>query len=299
MTDEAIESNLAGRRWQHIHPGVYAAFTGSLPELARVWAGLLWAGEGAVLARSTALRGYGFIRIPDAGVVHILVDHARKVRDIAGVSVRRRRDLQRFVHPAKRPPTVRLEDAVLHEAAGRTRVTDGLALIADACQDRRTAPERLRATLDEFPRLRNRHVWLAVLDDVASGAHSFLEVHYLRGVERAHGLPSPDRQTSGVSIGKRVWRDGEYPDWGIVLELDGRLGHEWAADRGRDRRRDLVVAGRGEVTLRHGYADVLEEYCESAALVVRVLWSRGWQGQPTECGGGCRLREFLDLLETA
>jgi hypothetical protein len=118
MTDEAIESNLAGRRWQHIHPGVYAAFTGSPPELARVWAGLLWAGEGAVLARSTALRGYGFIRIPDAGVVHILVDHARKVRDIAGVSVRRRRDLQRFVHPAKRPPTVRLEDAVLHEAAG-------------------------------------------------------------------------------------------------------------------------------------------------------------------------------------
>jgi hypothetical protein len=153
--------------------------------------------------------------------------------------------------------------------------------------------------LSDFPGLRNRRIWSAVLDDIAQGAHSFLEITYLRRVERSHGLPTPDRQHAGRSFGRRVWRDGDYPQWGISLELDGRLGHEWSADRRRDRRRDLVLAGSGGLTLRHGYADVLEEYCETAALVVRVLWARGWQGRPRACGADCELWGCLRLLASA
>lgn len=57
-------------RWRRIHPGVVATFAGLLPELARVWAALLYAGPGAVAhwgdrglavgtARRAARRGDG------------------------------------------------------------------------------------------------------------------------------------------------------------------------------------------------------------------------------------------------
>ncbi len=52
-----------------------------------------------------------------------------------------------------------------------------------------------------------------------------------------------------------VRRDFEYDRWLVVVEVDGRLGHEGehlAADRRRDRR----TAGTGRVTLRAGWVDV-------------------------------------------
>jgi hypothetical protein len=298
LTPNSLAAAVAARRWQRVHDGVYAIFTGPLPESSRIWAGLAWAGQGAALARSTAMSQFGLTGSDD-GLIHIVVDHSRRVGNTGDVRVSRRRDLERFVHPAKRPRSVRLEDAVLHEAASRDRLSDGLGLIADACQGRRTTEGRLRVALADFPSLRNRRIWSAVLDDVAIGTHSFLEISYLRRVERGHRLPTPDRQHAARSLGRRVWRDGDYPQWGISLELDGRLGHEWSTDRRRDRRRDLVLAGSGGLTLRHGYADVFEDACETAALVVRVLWARGWQGQPRACGHDCRLWDCLRLLASA
>lgn len=37
-----------------IHPGVYATFTGQVGRQARMWAALLYAGEGARLSHETA-----------------------------------------------------------------------------------------------------------------------------------------------------------------------------------------------------------------------------------------------------
>ena len=296
VTDMAIACSLAARRWQQVHRGVYALFTGSLPESSRFWAAVLYAGHGAVLDKASALRAFGLTQFRDEGVVHVLIDHASQTIDAEGIAVTRRRNLQRFVHPAKRPPSVRLEDAALHLAAGQARLGEGLGVLADCCQARATTPDRLRVALNDLPRLRHRRHLLAVLDDVATGAHTFLEVSYLRKVERAHGLPTPERQRMALQAGQRIWRDGDYPAWGVALELDGRLGHEWTRDRRRDRRRDIIQAGEGGVTLRHGYEEVLDEACESAALVARVLKSRGWLGSPHDCVASCRMSATLRLL---
>lgn len=191
LTPDVVRAAVKARRWQRIHRGVYALFTSPLPEPSRVWAGLLWAGNGAALAGPTAIRQYGVNLADPDGRIHLLVDHERRIGSTDSVRVTRRRDLQRFVHPVRQPPTLRLEDAVLHHAANGPEVAAGLGLLADACQSRRTTPDRLHAALLDLPALRNRQIWAAVLDDVATGAHSFLEISYLRRVERAHGLPTP------------------------------------------------------------------------------------------------------------
>ena len=39
---------------------------------------MAWAGDGSGLARSTAMRHFGLSRVPDDGLVHVVVDHRRK-----------------------------------------------------------------------------------------------------------------------------------------------------------------------------------------------------------------------------
>lgn len=246
LSDSVVKAQLKAIRWQRVYTGVFATFTGDLPELAAIWAALLVAGPDAVVSHLTALRLFGMRGLTDNDAIHVSVSHERQISPRPGLVVHRRCGLAAVVHPSRQPPSVRLEDAVLHVAAApdqNGRHASRIAVIADACQQRLTNVARLRGALDRLPVLPGRRTLAGVLDDVASGAHSFLELHYLNRVERAHGLPRMQRQAAAELCGRRIWRDGWYPEFGVVHELDGRLGHEWSTDRRHDRLRDLAGAG--------------------------------------------------------
>lgn len=127
------------------------------------------------------------------------------------------------------------------------------------------------------------------------------ELHYVRDVERAHGLPKGSRQSvrraGRFESTVRAFRDVLYEEYGLVVELDGRTGH---VDEGRlrDLRRDNVTTLRGERTLRYGWIDVTVEPCLTAYQVAGGLRLGGWDGAPTRCGK-CRNtpeRELWDVL---
>lgn len=188
FSDSVVKAQLRASRWQRVYTGVFATFTGDLPELAGVWAALLLAGPGAVASHATALRLFGMRSLPDDATIHVSVSHKRQISPRPGLVVHRRCGLAAVVHPVRHPPSVRLEDAVLHVAADPARDggrSGGMAVVADACQRRLTNVTRLRAALDRLPVLPGRRTLAGVLDDVAEGAHSFLELRYLNRVERA------------------------------------------------------------------------------------------------------------------
>ena len=116
-----------------------------------------------------------------------------------------------------------------------------------------------------------------------------LERGYLRRVERSHGLPRGSRQVREATVAGVVYRDVVYEEQGIVVELDGRVGHDMSRDRWRDMQRDLVAAGSGLLTLRIGWWQVERQPCETAAQVAEVLRLRGWPGHAQSCGRGCRI----------
>lgn len=92
--------------------------------------------------------------------------------------------------PATTPPAAGARPG---DVASAATTPDGVvAVLADACQDRRTSAARLATALDAHPRLRQRRLLEEVLADVAVGALSPLERRYLRDVERAHGLPGQE-----------------------------------------------------------------------------------------------------------
>lgn len=128
------------------------------------------------------------------------------------------------------------------------------------------------------------------LGDVRAGAHSLLELRYVRNVERAHGLPSDTRQHAAMRRGRRQYADVRYGQYATVLELDGRVGHV-EFGRWRDMWRDNASAAGGDATVRYGWGDITERPCTVAAQVAQVLGARGWGGRPYPCGLQCGLAE--------
>ena len=81
-------------------------------------------------------------------------------------------------------------------------------------------------------------------------------------------------------------RDIRYALQRTLVELDGAFGHRDTVDRWADLQRDLDAALADQLTLRPGWAQVLEP-CRLAEVVATVLRRRGWTGQPRACGDHC------------
>jgi hypothetical protein len=193
-------------------------------------------------------------------------------------------------------PRLRFEVAALETASEQQGAGRAIGVIADACQQRLTTPAQLLDALSLKPRLRWRRSLAAAIGDVATGAQSYLEVQYLRRVERPHCLPTAARQRRVVVGRKHAYRDVDYVGYGVVCELDGRLGHESDYDRSNDRDRDNRAADAEAVTLRFGYRQVLDASCETAGIVAGALRRRGWRGRLRRCGPDCRLWDRSSVL---
>ncbi|MGB3699544.1 MAG: hypothetical protein WBA05_19130 [Gordonia sp. (in: high G+C Gram-positive bacteria)] len=130
-----------------------------------------------------------------------------------------------------------------------------------------------------------------VLADVREGTCSALEHRYLTHVERAHGLPTPVRQAPTES-GRPGFRDIAYPEYRLVIELDGRLFHSESVSRDRDLERDLDAAvGELLQSVRLGWGQGAVRVCQAARKVAELLRRRGRSGTPHPCATpGCPVR---------
>jgi hypothetical protein len=285
--DSFIEARLRRKDWARVHRGVYVDHTGPLTEVQRIWAACLFYGEpdgrAAACAEST-LTLHGIRAAGDR--VHVAVPQERRVTGLPGVQVHRLTDFAEAVHPGRRPLQVRLERAVVQVACAARDDAAAVAVVSDACRSRRTTAGRVASTLRPLTRARRRAFLLAVLNDVASGVQSVLEHRYLTHVERPHGLPRADRQRRDRGPRGTVWRDAAYLGGRLLLELDGRIGHDADEDRWDDLERDLAAATGGATTVRLGWRQVLSP-CRLALAVARLLQELGWTGQPRPCGPDC------------
>lgn len=290
LTRAQAAADVDNGRWQRIHPGVYATFTGPLTAVQAVWAALLHAGPGSAACCSTALWLSGVIdRRPE--ILHISIREARRVRPLPDVRLHRRRSLNRSdlpVHPVARPPRLRVEEALIDECA-RLGEDDAVALVLRAIQRGSTTAGRLGGALSMRAIAPRRSLIREVIAEAQVGVTSPLEMRYRRRVEAPHGLPIGARnRPESDERGRRRFRDVEYTRWGLIVELDGREAHP-AHEAFRDMRRDNDTVLSGRATLRFGWRDVVGEPCVAAGQVALALRQRGWPGSARPCGPGCSL----------
>ena len=307
LDDIALERLLRRRQLARVHPGVYVGHTGTPTWSQRAWSAVLFHWPAA-LAGPSALRAPGLRSLSDprppgrshgdaawtagpagrAGTepVHVVVAASRRVVPPSGVIVTRRTDFDGRVQLHLSPPRLRLDEALLDVASACWDEAGAVALLADACHEGATTAARLHATLSGRGRLPRRRLLLAILDDVAAGSMSVFERRYLRDVERSHGLPVARRQVRVVTRQGVTFRDVEYSDFRVVVELDGRLVHSGLRREWTDLERDVEAMVRGEATIRFGWGQVLEP-CRGSRVVGRLLQSRGWTGDLRPCGPVC------------
>jgi Transcriptional regulator, AbiEi antitoxin len=287
FSTDAISERLHRGRWQPIHRGVYATFTGEVGRTPLLWAAVLKAGSGAVLSHDTAAELDGLPR--RCAVIHVSVPEARHPEPVRGLVIHRSDRIVAARHPARLPPRTRIEETVFDLAGASRTFDEAFDVVARACGGRLTTAEHLRAAMARRKKLAWRHLLAPALDDVGSGAHSLLEFRYVRDVERAHGLPRANRQAKTRQHGRNRYRDNQYAQYAVAVELDGAATHPEAA-RWEDRARDNAAAADGVVTLRYGWPDVITRPCQCAAEVAAVLATRGWTGAARACGDGCPLQ---------
>jgi Transcriptional regulator, AbiEi antitoxin len=257
--------------WRRLAPGVFLTVPLEPPWDSLAWAGVLLGGQFARLGPESS--GFMHHLLPVAPEpVDVLVPRERRVdvagpwrfiRETAGVRTRR---------SVGDPPRLTVESAVLDvtdvRAAGEV-----VGLVTTAVQRRLTTVYRLRQELTQRARHRHRALLEDLLADVEAGVDSPLELRYLRDVEQPHGLPKGWRQQSRSGLPYQT--DVDYDEYGLIVELDGRAGHEGIGrfrDMDRDNRHTLVSAR----TLRYGSYDLVARPCGVAFQVYSALVLQGY-----------------------
>jgi len=291
FSDRQITHRVNSGRWQRIHPGVYATFSGRLSRSASLWAAVRWAGQGAMLSHETAAEVHGIIDGPHGESIHITVPLRRRpaqLRPTRGITVHRSDQSQtQFAGPFKLPRT-RIEDTVLDLVSTSRDFDEGYTWIARAVTRRLVTVGALRTALAERSRIRWRQWLNDAFAEARDGVLSPLELHYVRNVERAHGLPASQHQARRLLGGRVHYKDNWYPAYRLAVEIDGPAYHKNEQVQ-QDKDRDNANLATDDVkTFRFGPVAVTERACETAAMVAVTLQRNGWPGSPRPCRrSGC------------
>lgn len=297
MTHEMIRSRVRSGRWIRRAAGVHLTTPGRTGWDLEVSVRLLAAAGTTPLAdpghlhatvpyprvalyAESAARAWNWKVNLKAPLVLAVPAH-RVLTPTRGVTIRRIPDWERRVDPVEFPWRTTKAATVLDCAASGT--PDGaLAWLAQSVRDRLVPTVTLRQELAARQRIRHGVLMREALDDIVGGAHSAAEVRYVRDVEGAHHLPVAQRQVASRANGRSV-HDNVYEAFGLVIEVDGRLGHEEWSDRVRDGRRDRQAVREGRWTSRVFWTDVAVTPCDTAGEVGALLRGRGWTGAPSRC----------------
>jgi hypothetical protein len=289
LSTDMIKFRLQSGRWQLVRRGIYATFSGTPDRAVWLWAAVLSAGPGAALSHETAAELH---RLSDrqTGSVHVTIPYNRRIAAAEGICLHRSTRVMDAVQQGSRPPRTTVEETVLDLTQTARSFDDVCGWVTRAVARELTDEARLHAAMTKRERLRWRADLHEVLEAAVTGDHSVLEYRYHRDVERAHGLPGSERQVPFTAKdGRRGRRDRVYREYSVVVELDGRLAHP-EENRSKDKARDNAAAVGGQQSLRYDWAAVTKRPCATAAEVIAVLRSRGWQGRPKPCSPGCSVQ---------
>jgi Transcriptional regulator, AbiEi antitoxin len=284
LSKELSRSRVRQGRWQRLHRGVYATFSGEPSREAVLWAAVLSAGPGALLSFRSAAELDGLID-EVSQLIHVTVpidQHVRKAKDVV---VHRSNRARQARHPTFTPPRTRVEETILDLVGTASTLDQAVGVVTRGLGRRLTTPGKLRAAMGQRGRLRWRRELTELLSADMRGLLSVLEYRYHRDVERPHGLPRGDRQAPGLQDGQRVYRDVEYKAFRLVSELDGRLAHP-AESRWKDVARDNAAVLAGLTTMRFSWLDITTTPCQVALQVATALGQRGY-AEFRPCSAGC------------
>jgi hypothetical protein len=180
-----VDAWVATGRLVRLQPGVYA-----LPAAARDWrtraAAIARARQGVVSHR-TALALWELLPADD-GPVHLTVDMTRSARGSSGVRLHRAPDVDEVTRRVRGVPATCVERALVDSWTADRGAVRGATI--DAVRQRLCSPRQLAFELARRPRLPGRRELADLVQLLAEGCRSELEIWGCLQVLRGPGMPA-------------------------------------------------------------------------------------------------------------
>ena len=254
--------------------------TGELSFRQRLWIATLHSGPRSALAGLTAAEADGLGGF-SSSTLHTVVPHGADAADLvdsrAGVTVRvrqSRRLTEALIHPARRPPRLRLPEALVDAASVAASDERARLLVIAPVQQRLLPASDLREAVTARRKLTRRDVIREAIDDVEGGAHSLPEQDWLRAIRR-HRLPVPTQQRVVERADGTWFLDADFQPYGVGVEINGTQ-HLLAGAVGYDDHRRNVLGTSGRLMITIASHTVRRRPGEAVVATAAALLSRGW-----------------------
>lgn len=247
ITRWEIRGQVRGHRWQLVGDQSVCLHNGSIDEAGHMWAAVFQGGPRACLDGASALVAAGLERFT-VDRIRVSVPRGARVRRNRHYDIRQTRrwsqdDIVRDGIPRTRPDVAAVRAALW-------AVTDRQAtyLLTLPVQQGLVTAEMIGHQLLRIRRDKRRLLLHAVINDLLGGARSLGEIDFAREMRR-RGLPPPQRQVLRKDGKNRYYLDLYWPQWKLVVEIDG-IHHAWAENVVGDALRQNSLALEGDTVLR-------------------------------------------------
>jgi len=258
-----LENAVRRREIIRILPGLYSAALHSDSWLVLARAALQWSPD-AVLSGASALFAAGALLDAPSRIEVVVPRHGRR-RYPAWIAARRS-DLVLPTAPWIEAHRMLVPAYAVALGYGAAPPGFRAELVYGPVRSGRTTPEEIDAAVRSLPRVRSRRALHRRAALAAAGIESFVEEVGARDVLAGPEFAGLVRQHRLHVRGASFRVDAFHAPSLTAFEFDGARFHD--ARRLEDARRDAVLASVGVVTVRFGYADVMNrpDWCRDVAL---------------------------------
>jgi len=240
-------------------------------------AALISVGDPVLLSHLTALRRDGLwdaLRdLPPDPPVHLSVLASRAPAKRDGIVLHRVTELPPWRRTAGGLPAASSAHAVASSWPLLSEQDRRAAAIV-AVRKRLVTPEQLRTATGRLTRMAGRKDLLNLVDLLAAGCESELEIWGRTAVFDVPGLDHGVAQRWIQAWGRRYRLDRAYEDERVAVEMDGDTYHSTREQRERDRRRDSALGSIDWLTLRFSRDRMFKDIAGVRAETLATLAAR-------------------------
>ncbi|HSK95815.1 MAG TPA: type IV toxin-antitoxin system AbiEi family antitoxin domain-containing protein [Euzebyales bacterium] len=289
FTDGGIRAQVDAGRWQRLHDGVYALFSGPPSAEALSVAALLACRGVALLSHESAGELYGFVASDPDRPIHVTVPYGTSAFRGDGLRVHRSRAFAHIAATGARPPRTTRAHTVLDLAVAASDAQEAMRVTHQLALDGGVHPLALERAVELRRPARHRRAIVEAIRLLRDGVLSALERRYLEDVEQAHGLPAGRRQRPVLVDGVQRWEDLAYemPAGRVIVRLDGFGYHRDRSSALVDRRRTVAAALVSTLSVPYGWDEVTRLPCRTAKEIDAMLRPLGWDGPFLPCPRCC------------
>jgi very-short-patch-repair endonuclease len=211
------------------------------------WAAVFQGGPRACLDGASSLLAGGLERF-EVDRVRVSVPRGARVRRNPRYDIRQTRRWSADDIVRAGIPRTRNDVAAVRGALWAVSDRQATYLLTLAVQQGLATAERIGLQLLRISRDRRRALLHTVVNDLLDGARALGELDVARELRR-RGLPPPERQVLRKDARNRYYLDLYWPQWHLVVEIDG-IHHTWAENVVGDALRQNALALDGDTVLR-------------------------------------------------